>query len=52
MRFPNYLPKNKSNNLLINPMDIMPTVLGFFGLNIPGTVQGQNLSSAYFKGYR
>ncbi len=50
MRFPNYLPKNKSNNLLINPMDIMPTVLGFLGLNIPGTVQGQNLSSAILKG--
>jgi arylsulfatase A-like enzyme len=49
MRFPNRLPKNKSSRLLINPMDIMPTILGLLGLDIPRTVQGQNLSYPILK---
>ncbi|MGD8777382.1 MAG: sulfatase-like hydrolase/transferase [Ignavibacteria bacterium] len=46
MRFPDHIQQNSSSQLLVNPMDIMPTILGFMGLNIPGTVQGQDLSSA------
>ena len=50
MRYPKYIDKNKSSQLLINPMDIMPTVLGLLGLNSPNTVQGKDLSSAILKG--
>ncbi len=50
MRFPNHLPKNMSSQLLINPMDLMPTILGLLGLNIPGSVQGNDLSSAILNG--
>ncbi len=50
MRLPNRIPKNRSSNLLINPMDVMPTVLGLLGLDVPSTVQGQDYSSAIIKG--
>ncbi len=50
MRFPNHLPKNKSSELIINSMDIMPTILGLLGPDIPVSVQGQDLSSAILNG--
>jgi len=50
MRWPNGLPKGRSSDLLISPMDMMPTLLSFMGLKVPDTVQGQDLSSAILKG--
>jgi arylsulfatase A-like enzyme len=50
MRFPNHLQRNKSTELIINPMDMMPTAIGLLGLDIPASVQGQDLSSAILKG--
>jgi arylsulfatase A-like enzyme len=49
IRWPNSLPARQSSNLIINPMDMMPTILGLMGLAIPNTVQGQNLSEAIIK---
>jgi len=46
MRWPGRLRAGQVTDLLINPMDMMPTILGLMGLDIPGTVQGQNLSQA------
>jgi len=36
----------RTSELLIGPMDIMPTVLGLMGLPVPASVQGTNLSQA------
>jgi arylsulfatase A-like enzyme len=49
IRWPDSLPAKQVSNLIINPMDMMPTVLGLMGLDIPKTVQGQNLSEAMIK---
>jgi arylsulfatase A-like enzyme len=49
IRWPEFLPSKQVSNLILNPMDMMPTVLGLMGLDIPKTVQGQNLSEAMIK---
>jgi arylsulfatase A-like enzyme len=49
VRWPGSLKANQVSNLIINPMDMMPTVLGLMGLEIPKTVQGQNLAEAITK---
>ena len=50
MSWPAKLPVNKVSDLLINPMDMMPTILGMMDIDIPESVQGQNLASAIRKG--
>ena len=49
IRWPETLRAKQVSNLLINPMDMMPSVLGLMGLEIPKTVQGQDLSGDIIK---
>ncbi len=49
VRWPDKLRAKQTSSLLINPMDMMPSVLGLMGLDIPASVQGQNLSHAILK---
>jgi arylsulfatase A-like enzyme len=49
VRWPEKIRAGQVSNLLINPMDMMPSVLGLMGLDIPATIQGQNLSGAILK---
>jgi arylsulfatase A-like enzyme len=50
MRWPHGLPAQRASDLLVGPMDMMPTILGLMGLPIPNTVQGQDLSSTVLRG--
>jgi arylsulfatase A-like enzyme len=38
------------SDLLVGTLDLMPTILGLMGLDIPKTVQGQDLSGAVLAG--
>jgi arylsulfatase A-like enzyme len=44
IRWPGSLRARQVSNLLLNPMDMMPTILGLMGLEVPETVQGRCLS--------
>ena len=48
IRWPNLL-KPRVSELLIGPLDIMPTLLSMLKLKVPGTCQGRNLAEAIFK---
>ncbi len=50
MRWPKGLPQAQARDLLLGPMDMMPTILGLMDLPVPDTVQGQDLSQAVVKG--
>jgi arylsulfatase A-like enzyme len=50
MRWPKALPSGHHRDLLLGPMDMMPTLLGLMGLEVPATVQGQNLAKAVLAG--
>jgi len=50
MRWPAGLKIHRKSDLLIGSMDMMPTVLGLMGLDIPKEVQGKDLSDAIQKG--
>jgi arylsulfatase A-like enzyme len=45
------IPNSRKSNMLIGTMDIMPTVLGFLGVEIPPSVQGMNLSDEILSGH-
>lgn len=45
IRFPRVL-KHKIDNLLLSTQDIMPTLLSLCGIDIPGSVEGEDLSGA------
>ena len=44
------LPANRTSQLLIGAMDMMPTILGLLDVPVPETVQGKNLSDAIING--
>ena len=44
LRYPRGLPEARSVETPINMVDVVPTLLGLAGLNIPETVQGRDLS--------
>lgn len=46
MQWPGELPAGLRTDTLINAPDIMPTLLSLMGVDIPGTVQGYDLSLA------
>ena len=48
IRWPHAL-KPRLSELLIGPLDIMPTLLSMLNLNLPETCQGRNLADAIFK---
>jgi arylsulfatase A-like enzyme len=50
VRWPQTLRARQVSNLLINPMDMMPSILGLMDLEIPPVVQGQNLSGSMIRG--
>jgi len=50
MRWEKGLTKHRKSDLLIGVMDMMPTVLGLLGIEIPETVQGKDLSGAILSG--
>jgi len=49
LRWPGILRAGLVTNLMINPMDMMPSVLGLMGLAVPASVQGQDLSGDILK---
>ncbi len=50
VRWPNGLPKGKTSELLLGPMDMMPTLLSFMGLPLPQGLHGKDLSKPILKG--
>ncbi|MHC4593614.1 MAG: sulfatase-like hydrolase/transferase, partial [Planctomycetota bacterium] len=50
MRWPGHLSRAQTRDLLMGPMDMMPTILGLMDLPVPSTVQGKDLSQAVLKG--
>jgi arylsulfatase A-like enzyme len=45
LRYPGIL-KPRRSDLLMGPLDVMPTLLGFMGIDVPASCQGRNLSTA------
>ena len=50
MRYGANLPNGTRNESCFNTVDIMPTLLGMMGLDIPGSCQGLDISSAITSG--
>lgn len=50
LRWPEKLKTHRKSDLLIGPMDMMPTVLGLLDMDIPKEVQGKDLSQAIQQG--
>ncbi|MBI4816832.1 MAG: sulfatase-like hydrolase/transferase [Deltaproteobacteria bacterium] len=48
MSWPNRLPA-RTSELMVGAIDLMPTLLGMLGLNIPSTVQGRDLARVIFE---
>jgi arylsulfatase A-like enzyme len=44
IRYPRAIGGGSQNDLLVSQVDIMPTLLGWCGAAVPGTVQGRDLS--------
>ncbi len=44
VRFPGRVPANASNKVMFSSVDVMPTLLGLCGLEVPEGVQGRDLS--------
>lgn len=44
MRFPGVLKANQVRDLLVGTLNLMPTVLGLMGMDVPPTCQGRNLA--------
>ncbi len=42
--------KPRGSDLLVSTLDLMPTILGLLGADVPGTCQGQNLAGAIRRG--
>jgi len=45
LRYPGVLGTRKSS-LMLGPLDLMPTLLGLMGVDVPGSCQGRDLSKA------
>jgi arylsulfatase A-like enzyme len=50
LRWPERLPAGKTSDLLVGSIDLMPTLLGMMGLNVPKTCQGQDLAEHILAG--
>lgn len=50
LRWPGGLPRGRTSDLLLGPMDMMPTLLSLMGLPVPQGLHGSDLSSAIRKG--
>lgn len=50
LRHPGRTPEQRHSDLLFGALDIMPTLLGMLGLEIPEACQGQDLSRAIYRG--
>jgi arylsulfatase A-like enzyme len=50
MRWPEKLNKASKTGLLFSTLDIMPSILGIMGLDVPKECQGKNLSKAILTG--
>ena len=50
MSWPDGLGRSGESDLLVGSMDLMPTILGMMGLEVPGSVQGLDLSEAIREG--
>ena len=49
IRYPGVVPRRRSG-LLMGTLDLMPTLLGLMGLEVPSTCQGRNFSAAIRRG--
>ncbi|MGH9674559.1 MAG: sulfatase family protein [Bryobacteraceae bacterium] len=50
MRYPRLLKGDQTNETLLSGVDLMPTLLGLCGANVPVDVHGHDLSGALFHG--
>jgi len=50
VRWPEKLAARKTSDLLIGTLDLMPTILGMMGCEIPSTCQGKDLASSIMSG--
>lgn len=50
LKFPKKIKENATTGLLFGALDMMPTILGLMGLEIPKECQGKNLSEAIING--
>jgi len=50
MRYPRLLRGDETNGTLLSGVDLMPTLLGLCGANVPADVHGRDLSSPLFHG--
>ena len=50
MRWPEKLKPDSKTELLFSTMDIMPSILGLMGLDVPKECQGKNLATAILTG--
>ena len=50
MRMPEKLKESRASSLMISALDMMPTVLGLLGLDVPSECQGKNLAEAIISG--
>ncbi len=50
IRYPRLLPASRKNDFLMSSVDVMPTLLGLCGADIPDAVQGQDLSALIASG--
>jgi len=50
MRWPDRLPAGRPSDLLVGTLDLMPTLLGLMGQDVPDTCQGQGLDEHILAG--
>jgi len=50
LRWPKRLLKVRKSDLLLGPMDMMPTLLGLMDIDVPGTCHGIDLSESIING--
>lgn len=50
IRYPGIVKENNSTGLLFSALDMMPTILGLMGQEVPKECQGKNLAEAILKG--
>ncbi len=50
LKYPKEIEPDETTGLLFSALDMMPTILGLMGQDVPEECQGKNLSKAIFKG--
>jgi arylsulfatase A-like enzyme len=50
LKYPTKITENKTTSLLFSALDMMPTLLGLMGQEVPAECQGKNLSEAVLTG--